>query len=118
MDPVTRRLIDSAAQRLEGVGLDEQIERARAAAANRAPQVTEPTLRVEDATETVPLITVTRDELHDLVYAAASIYLHSRTTLTLERGRMHARRIAEEALFVLRSHPDYQHAGPDPRAAS
>lgn len=58
---------------------------------NTAP-IPEPTL---PSNRTVPLVTLTTDELHDLIYAATSTYLRELSQMTGDRARRHATRVAE-----------------------
>lgn len=66
-------------------------------------------------TADVELITLTLDELHDLVYAAATTANRTTTLLTLEHSRRLAQLAAETARPIARRH-DGLHRGADPRA--
>jgi hypothetical protein len=75
------------------------LERAR----DRAPEQNRewyPTLPTSD---TVPVVHLTLDQLHDVVYAAASTYLHTLSSMGQDRARQHAERIAHTAEQVVRA---------------
>lgn len=86
----------------EPTPLADRIAAARARA-RPAPQVLEPTLPTGPL---VPTVTLTTDQLHDLVYAAGSQYLQSLSGMTKDRARQHADRIAAQADLVLHAEHD------------
>lgn len=72
--------------------------------------VTEPTLPMPDVTQ----FTLTENELHDLIYAAASTQLRQHT-MPISTAQKYAAEIANRGCaHALGS--DYRHEGPDPRA--
>lgn len=121
MDQVTAARIaefERAAMRDE-LSLEDRIERARLRSLERAPKVTEPMLKLDTIPGAITnLVTVTTEELHDLVYAACGVYWRELSGVPLEQGRRHSARIADHALMLLGGHPDYLHQGLDPRAAT
>lgn len=62
----------------------------------------------------VDLATLTVPELHDLVYAAASTYLQSLSSMTKTKAHTHAERIASMAEQITAGQ-DYMTRGRDPR---
>lgn len=54
----------------------------------------------------VPLVTLTTDQLHDLVYAAASQYLRELSGMAGDRARTHASRIAARADLIAHTEHD------------
>lgn len=89
----------------EPADLHELVAQARARSAGTSPApstLTEPTLPTSSM---VPLVTLSTDQLHDLVYAAASEYLHGLTGLRSDVARQHARRIAAQAELI--AHREY-----------
>ncbi|VXC21023.1 hypothetical protein [Aeromicrobium sp. 9AM] len=98
----------------EGLTLEERIARAAAAAPAHVPAphaIEQPSL---PSATTVPLITMTLDELHDLVYAASSTYLQRLSDMPKAKAQMHAARVAIEAQQIV-ANLDYIHRGVDPR---
>lgn len=103
----------AARSALDGLTLEEKIERGRANAENRAADAL-PELTLPDAA-LVDLVTLTKHELHDLIYNAASVSMrHSMPSMTKQTRQLNAERIANEALLIVRGQ-DYEHRGPDPR---
>lgn len=88
----------------EQVPLEERIARARTHA--RADlHIVEPTLPTAPPQQ-VPVVTLTTDQLHDLVYAASSTYLKGLSGMGLDRARHHASRIAAQADLLLHAEHD------------
>lgn len=74
------------------------------------PLVEQPSIPMPDVT----LFTLTENELHDLVYAAASLQLREHT-MPISTAQQYAGEIANRACaHALGS--DFRHKGPDPRA--
>ncbi|KAA1380513.1 hypothetical protein [Aeromicrobium fastidiosum] len=87
---------------------------ARLAAAAPAPPVEGQAQTIPGLDPQVDIATLTKPELHDLVYAAASTYLQSLSSMTKTKAHLHAERIAHQALAITAGQ-DYMSRGADPR---
>ena len=65
-----------------------------ARARERAPEAHQPWYPTLPTSTSVPVVHLTTDQLHDLVYAACSTYLHSLSKMPKDRARQHAERVA------------------------
>lgn len=103
----------------EGLTIDERIARAAADASERQAQrnqaaghvITAPTLPSNTTTD---LVTVTVDELSDLLYQAVSNVLQRHTSLTKSTAQGYAARASIEGQQIARAH-GWTHRGTDPR---
>lgn len=86
----------------EPVPLADRIAAARARA-RQAPQVLEPTLPTGPV---VPMVTLTTDQLHDVVYAATSQYLQTLSGMGRDRARQHAERVAAQVDLIVHTEHD------------
>lgn len=109
MHPETRDLLRAQAEHPET--LDQRIARLRAVAPDPEQTVIEQAL--PSAHDEV-LVIVDLVQLHDLVHAAASSYLHTLSSMGRERARQHADRIADQAERIAWG-SDYLQRGADPR---
>jgi hypothetical protein len=87
---------------------------ARLAAAAPAPPVEGQAQSLPSTDPVVDIATLTKDELHDLVYAAASTYLQGLSSMTKTKAHTHAERIAHQAQLITAG-ADYMSRGPAPR---
>lgn len=92
--------------------LEQRLSRLTAAAPSPLPVGLPQSL--PDTSPLVDIATITKTELHDLVYAAASTYLQSLTSMTKTKAHMHAERIASTAEQITAGQ-DYMSRGTDPR---
>lgn len=69
------------------------IQRAR----ERAPESHQPWWPTLPTSTNVPVVHLTTDQLHDLVYAATSTYLHTLSKMPKDKARQHAERVATMA---------------------
>lgn len=103
----------------EALTVEERIARAAADASERQAQrnaaaghvITEPTLPSNSTTD---LVTVTVDELSDLIYQAASLVLQRHTSLTKSTAQAYAARASIEGQQIARAQ-GWVHRGTDPR---
>lgn len=74
------------------------------------PSVEQPSIPMPDVT----LFTLTENELHDLIYAAASTQLRSHT-MPISTAQKYAAEISNRGCALALA-SDYRHEGEDPRA--
>lgn len=113
MDQVTRAKVQRARASGETVEekLQRNLERVLTTAAPPAVFTAQPSLPSSDD---VDMVTLTLDELHDLVYLAASAINQGSTTMS----KSHAQDLAKRAAILARSRAaqhDGHHRGADPR---
>lgn len=113
MDQVTRAKVKRA--RASGETVEEKLQRNLERVLTSAPPsavfAAQPSLPSSDD---VDLVTLTLDELHDLVYLAASAINQASTTMS----KSHAQDLAKRAAVLARSRAarhDGHHRGADPR---
>jgi len=103
----------------EGLTLEERIARAAADASDRHATrnaaaghvITQPTLPSNSTTD---LVTLTIDELSDLIYQATSLVLQRHTSLTKSTAQGYASRASIEGQQIARAQ-GWVHRGTDPR---
>lgn len=109
MHPKTRAALEDRRTRENPETVQQQLSRILATLPTGLDQQSLP-----DDNRTTTLITCTLNELHDLVHAGASEYLHSLSAMRVEQARQHATRIAD-AVVRSTDGSDYTHPGRDPR---
>lgn len=99
-----RRETRLAAKATADVDPLDVIARARARLADLPPVPDDETQPRLPSNQTVPLVTLTTDQLHDLVYAATSNYLRTLAGMSRARAQHHASRISIEAQALAVEH--------------
>lgn len=90
------------------------IERVARLAEQTEPLIPERTLPTLPSKADPLLVTLDLVQLHDLVYNAATTYLHTLTNMTRENARRHGERIAARAELIVYS-TDYLHRASEAR---